>query len=274
MIVFSMLANASPFIENEQMNIADRFRERYIDWDILLQRNFSDDCVNFVRSLLNPDPYTRMSCTDALKHPWLINESGPVIPRGLDPVPSYESNIAEDGSIISIVPIEKSKSVIRAGDVGAPPGLAEGFEYIRVDDAIKAHYGRGPDYARKLFRRPMEVGERDAEGHVQSFTVIPSAPVEAPPKVEKVNPNDMRSRKRKDRSEEDEDGVFTASDESELTPMSEGEGEDEALGVRNLRTRKKATHSPPSPRARGGRTPAKRTRAGKRTAADNDDVDM
>ena len=52
-IVFSMLANASPFIENEQMNIADRFRERYIDWDILLQRNFSDDCVNFVRSLLS-----------------------------------------------------------------------------------------------------------------------------------------------------------------------------------------------------------------------------
>jgi len=40
-IVFSMLANASPFVEDETQNIAARFRSRWIDWEMLRQKNES-----------------------------------------------------------------------------------------------------------------------------------------------------------------------------------------------------------------------------------------
>lgn len=288
MIVFSMMANASPFVEDETDNIAARFRNRYIDWQMLRQKNVSDFGMDFVRRLLDDDPRTRMTCTDALSHPWLIHETGPVVPRGLEPLPSYESNVAEDGSIISIEPSEYptggqgSESTVRPQD-----GIVDDFEHIKMEDADGAagsSQGRGPSSSQKrpLTRHPMEVGERDSAGLVQSFAIIPSAPVEegpAPAAGNREANSSARSRKRKDRSEVGEDAFGAASDSSELTPVSEGEAsamESPQRNGRNMRARKKATPSPPSPQSRAsrGKTPAKRTRGARRNAGDNADVDM
>lgn len=289
MIVFSMMANASPFVEDEADNIAARFRNRWIDWEMLRQKNVSDIGMDFVRRLLDENPRTRMTCTDALSHPWLIHELSPVLPRGLEPLPSYESNVAEDGSIISIEPSEYptggqgSESTVRPQD-----GIVDDFEHIKMEDADEAagssQGGGGPSSSQKrpLTRHPMEVGERDSAGLVQSFAIIPSAPFEEGPSTAAGNGeanSSSRSRKRKDRSEASEDAFAAASDSSELTPVSEGEAnamESPQRPGRNLRARKKATPSPPSPQSRAsrGKTPAKRTRGVRRNAGDNADVDM
>ncbi|EAU91637.1 CAMK/RAD53 protein kinase [Coprinopsis cinerea okayama7 len=71
-IVFSMLTNASPFIEDEtQRDIRTRIAERRIDWSVLEAQNPSAECIHFIRSLLQEDPSVRMSLTQALDHPWL-----------------------------------------------------------------------------------------------------------------------------------------------------------------------------------------------------------
>jgi len=149
-----------------------------------------------------------------------------------------------------------------------------------ADEAAGSSQG-GPSSSqnRALTRHPMEVGERDDAGLVQSFAIIPSAPVEAGPSTGNGEANNSRLRKRKDRSEANEDAFTAASDSSELTPVSEGEGnamESPQPHGRNLRARKKATPSPPSPQSRAprGKTPAKRTRGGRKNAYDNADVDM
>ncbi|KAG5219844.1 kinase domain-containing protein [Salix suchowensis] len=71
-IVFSMLTNAGPFIEDEnQRDIRMRIIERQIDWDTLYNSNVSQEAQSFIRSLLVDNPTRRMTLTDALHHPWL-----------------------------------------------------------------------------------------------------------------------------------------------------------------------------------------------------------
>ncbi|THH00325.1 hypothetical protein EW145_g7096, partial [Phellinidium pouzarii] len=71
-IVFSMIANSNPFVEDVQSEMAIRFRSRYIDWDAFDNKNVSDECRHFLVCLLKEDPCIRMTCGDALKHPWLL----------------------------------------------------------------------------------------------------------------------------------------------------------------------------------------------------------
>ncbi|KAG5653051.1 hypothetical protein H0H81_002568 [Sphagnurus paluster] len=90
-IVFSMLTNASPFIEDEnQRDIRTRVSERTVDWGCLMSVDVSEDgtppCMrsahqpltfpfptaqDFIRNLLEEDPRRRMTLTEALDHPWL-----------------------------------------------------------------------------------------------------------------------------------------------------------------------------------------------------------
>ncbi|RXW25644.1 hypothetical protein EST38_g233 [Candolleomyces aberdarensis] len=71
-IVFSMLTNASPFIEDEnQTNLRTRIIERHIDWATLQAQNISQDAFDFIVALLQEDPMNRMGLKEALDHPWL-----------------------------------------------------------------------------------------------------------------------------------------------------------------------------------------------------------
>ncbi|KAF8623401.1 hypothetical protein AX15_006393 [Amanita polypyramis BW_CC] len=71
-IVFSMLTNSNPFIEDEnQRDIRTRIIERRIDWGALTNAGVSLDAQNFIRSLLEENPSHRMSLTNALGHLWL-----------------------------------------------------------------------------------------------------------------------------------------------------------------------------------------------------------
>ncbi|KAI9455891.1 kinase-like protein [Russula earlei] len=71
-IVFSMLTNAGPFIEDEaEPDITRRIAGRAINWEILHESQVSATAESFIRQLLVVDPRTRMSLTDACSHPWV-----------------------------------------------------------------------------------------------------------------------------------------------------------------------------------------------------------
>ncbi|KAF9029586.1 kinase-like domain-containing protein [Rhodocollybia butyracea] len=71
-IVFSMITNASPFVEDEtQPDIRLRIATRKVDWNILKEKTSNQDLIAFIAALLTNDPQARMTLTGALEHPWL-----------------------------------------------------------------------------------------------------------------------------------------------------------------------------------------------------------
>ncbi|KAF9531599.1 kinase-like domain-containing protein [Crepidotus variabilis] len=112
-IVFSMISNASPFIEDETQQIRERILLRKIDWETLQARYPTEDATHFIQALLQVMPTRRLSLTSAVLHPWLaqhipyhppdfdetilptptangsvMNMSHPTVPPG--PEPSWE----------------------------------------------------------------------------------------------------------------------------------------------------------------------------------------
>ncbi|KAF8893426.1 kinase-like domain-containing protein [Infundibulicybe gibba] len=111
-IVFSMLTNSSPFVEDmNQRDVRARIAERWIDWSYLDQSGVSVEAQNFLRSLLEQDPLRRMTLADALHHPWLqtytpVYSSGPVSPS-----PSAgASGIKREGS--RTAPLQRRSHVV------------------------------------------------------------------------------------------------------------------------------------------------------------------
>ncbi|KAJ7646667.1 kinase-like domain-containing protein [Roridomyces roridus] len=79
-ILFSMLSNTNPFLENSVDDLKTRIAERTIDWTVLdslrygpEERPLSDQVRDFLYRLLDFDPRQRMRLSDALRHPWLNN---------------------------------------------------------------------------------------------------------------------------------------------------------------------------------------------------------
>ncbi|KZV62540.1 kinase-like protein, partial [Peniophora sp. CONT] len=70
-IVFCMLANCTPFIEDESLPIARRIVHRKVDWKRLDRGNHEVSPLDFVARLLVSNPRTRMTAAEALNHPWL-----------------------------------------------------------------------------------------------------------------------------------------------------------------------------------------------------------
>ncbi|KAI0784623.1 kinase-like domain-containing protein [Abortiporus biennis] len=106
-IVFSMITNASPFIEQSNAaDIREKIATRQVDWG-LLRQHASEECVDFVRRLLEPKPERRMTLTDALEHPWLRRYR---IQNGIQPdpvsasIPPPTGNIDIDASMASVAP--------------------------------------------------------------------------------------------------------------------------------------------------------------------------
>ncbi|KAH8825103.1 kinase-like domain-containing protein [Flagelloscypha sp. PMI_526] len=69
-IVFSMLTNSSPFIENSELDIKSRIEQRSIDWETLRQSPASKQASDFIRRLLEPDPARRLQLIHSLAEPW------------------------------------------------------------------------------------------------------------------------------------------------------------------------------------------------------------
>ncbi|KAL5507638.1 hypothetical protein ACEPAH_7094 [Sanghuangporus vaninii] len=192
-IVFAMIANAQPFLDDDASVIAIRFRRRYIDWPLVESHNISPDCRNFLDVLLEENPAERLSCTDALRHPWLAPLSASE-PEALDDPgnDSIFSVMANAGSFTEMMstprppPHEPLAKETPASQELRSTGITGNFEQIRMDEApppeteavseiqpcSRASQGdpsadRSP--GRRLERRPMQIAEFDASGHLTPF---------------------------------------------------------------------------------------------------------
>ncbi|KAI5117858.1 hypothetical protein M0805_007701 [Coniferiporia weirii] len=291
-IVFSMIANSNPFVEDAQTTMEIRFRSRYIDWSALFNKGITTVCKNFLDRLLKEDPKVRMTCGEALEHPWLAvlapqSESLPALastPGIAAGAESFSSTHASVGS----ESVTGSSFVSVTTPLAQQAGMSSRFEHIRMEDGE----GAAPvSKGRRLERHPMEVADLEAAGNILSFEQITAGPSE--PRDGRGNEDGADSRKRKERSESlmahdfDHDGRETAEDgtsgasDSSLTPVSEDEDGGAAPG-RNLRsanahrkaplTNKQPQDNDPQRRGARGKAPAKRTRGAVRQAGD--DVDM
>ncbi|KAF7305784.1 Pkinase-domain-containing protein [Mycena chlorophos] len=82
-IVFSMLTNTTPFIENSEDDLRRKVATRQIEWTQLDEHKWRDrenrehllspEVLDFVRRLLEFVPQTRINMSDALSHPWFQN---------------------------------------------------------------------------------------------------------------------------------------------------------------------------------------------------------
>ncbi|KDR75942.1 hypothetical protein GALMADRAFT_68135 [Galerina marginata CBS 339.88] len=96
-IVFSMLTNAGPFIEDENQEIKTRILERRVDWGTLANFPITNEAHQFIRGLLQEDPRRRLSLTNALKHQWLRDHlpfHGPSTSPEVDEV--YDASMAPE----------------------------------------------------------------------------------------------------------------------------------------------------------------------------------
>ncbi|VDC07567.1 unnamed protein product [Peniophora sp. CBMAI 1063] len=113
-IVFSMLTNCTPFLEDEALPMAQRIATRVIEWGCLNGQGKRPPCSQearrFIERLLDPNPSTRMSLTEALNHSWLTG-----IPSSSQDSYSQESvshalELASDVSMLTSFPSEASQS--------------------------------------------------------------------------------------------------------------------------------------------------------------------
>lgn len=287
-----------------------RFRTRYIDWRVFRNKNLSKDCEEFVKALLQDSPKSRMSCADALQHPWLLpltKEFGDGETAGRDQarsVPNLDSSFlstssreAAAGSFVSEVSFA-SMSTPRAGHY-AVAGMSGEFEQITMEDkdvdaemkALQETISRKG--SQKLRRHHMEVAEVDSAGRLTEFRdmdaaslppnspILDSPAVENPPgPTEEAPPTSTGSRKRKERSQSlsqekigDKDGDDgSTSDSSLLTPLSDASEDPAPVKGPTLRNTNARKKAAPQIIERKGRAPAKRTRASERQRGDDAEV--
>ncbi|QRW21746.1 Serine/threonine-protein kinase [Rhizoctonia solani] len=69
-IVWSMLTNTVPFVEDEE-DMYTRFQRRQVDWSQVSSFGLSRHCIDWMKRMLVHDPSHRMSLAQALEHPWL-----------------------------------------------------------------------------------------------------------------------------------------------------------------------------------------------------------
>ncbi|KAI8972181.1 kinase-like domain-containing protein [Trametes punicea] len=74
MITFIMLTMKwQPFLnEDPNADIKSRVQNRRLNWNLLRSSKTSEEGEDFIRRLLEDDPSRRMTLSDALHHPWLV----------------------------------------------------------------------------------------------------------------------------------------------------------------------------------------------------------
>ena len=173
------VANAVPFVDDEQIDLPERFRNRRPDLSVLASKNLSSDFYNFLDGLLDRDPKKRMTCSQALHHPWLEQRkdvqariqqsdeeamsSGPSRPLG------HNGDISMMANAGSYLDAEEAAAAAAQSQLVQPSlGIATDFDQIRVNevspDTVTPILPPGPSPPRatnKLERRPMELWKED-----------------------------------------------------------------------------------------------------------------
>jgi serine/threonine/tyrosine protein kinase RAD53 len=127
-IEYSMLTNATPFIEDENiLDVRVRIAQRQIEWSCLTNSDVSPQVQDLIKRLLEYDPRKRISMKGALEHPWLQSY---VPPHGNASSSSLASGpgVNQDYTMDSINDREEGRasmadmSMIEAGaDTPSPP---------------------------------------------------------------------------------------------------------------------------------------------------------
>ncbi|KAG8678433.1 hypothetical protein FRC09_019846 [Ceratobasidium sp. 395] len=65
-----MLTNTVPFTEDDD-DMVTRFQRRQVEWSQVSGFGLTNDCIDWMKRMLVPDPNHRMNIEQALNHPWL-----------------------------------------------------------------------------------------------------------------------------------------------------------------------------------------------------------
>ncbi|KZV72852.1 Pkinase-domain-containing protein [Peniophora sp. CONT] len=160
-IVFSMLTNCTPFIEDDQLPMSERIKKRTIEWGCLDGQGKRPRCTreakNFIERLLDDTPGTRMSLTEALDHPWLTDRHMDSQPEDSYSQQSADQHaLASDVSMLTSFPSSPpftpapSQRLARRADVNAR--AAEEQEMARQKAESESSRGTSPGVGEKRGR--------------------------------------------------------------------------------------------------------------------------
>ncbi|GAA5952414.1 hypothetical protein JCM8115_003595 [Rhodotorula mucilaginosa] len=210
-VLWCCLTNQTPFDETESEPLALRMRSRQVDMSVPQSLGVSDVAIDFLRKLLNPDPRFRMSCSQALKHPWLITKGSsdadsvasiPFMCSSLpynDPLRSVidsNSNAGEDAVMTALTGTSPAQSHPKMdGLVVAPEdsGIdSQGFGKLALSDLPgpastttprPAHDGERPPTSPLTGQKRKEPMSRFSDSSIDagSSAVIEPSPAKMPP---------------------------------------------------------------------------------------------
>ncbi|KAF8597496.1 kinase-like protein [Ceratobasidium sp. AG-I] len=108
-IVWSMLTNTVPFVEDDE-DMVTKFQRRQVEWSQVSGFGLTSECIDWMKGMLVPNPAHRMSIAQALGHPWLAelaNNSGVERPtprqRTLTPTDAGGSTATNSSATASLV---------------------------------------------------------------------------------------------------------------------------------------------------------------------------
>ncbi|BGP47316.1 hypothetical protein JCM10450v2_003168 [Rhodotorula kratochvilovae] len=144
-VLYSCLTNQTPFDESESTPLPQRMRERVVDLSVPRELGVSDVACDFLARLLVADPRGRMSCSEALQHPWLALKPSPNAPPAASPAaaallasslpfndPLASPALDGDESVTRFHDEEGGSS--RAGGMGEDSGVdSQGFGNLRIN---------------------------------------------------------------------------------------------------------------------------------------------
>ncbi|KAI0267103.1 kinase-like domain-containing protein [Gloeopeniophorella convolvens] len=159
-IVFSMITNTGPFIEDEhEPDMRRRIAERTIDWGTLRAKRVSPQAQDFIHRLLDANPRTRMTLTDALQHPWLSGASTDPATSTSDPAPtSAAADASQPRSLSELSDLSELPDADADADTDLPP-ITEDVSMLSAAPSLAP---LSPDKRRPLERRS-RVLAREAE---------------------------------------------------------------------------------------------------------------
>lgn len=73
-MIYLMLSGNYPYKVESEEKFLDKVKTQNLDFSKGIWVKISDQCVDFIRKLLNPNPQKRLSANRAIKHPWLKSE--------------------------------------------------------------------------------------------------------------------------------------------------------------------------------------------------------
>ncbi|TFK54570.1 Pkinase-domain-containing protein [Heliocybe sulcata] len=245
-IVFSMVTNSSPFLEDENLDIMHRILQRQIDWKTLHGANVSQLAIDFVTKLLEINPDHRMTLDAARFHPWLAQYAS-------------KKGIQQTGYPVNCLAAEQRRTESATALANAPPAEQDNLpsqepklepelsELIPIPGAFPSGAGRTGE---RLLRRRSHVitdaAENGEELPQPSQEMIANVTGESPSRAGSQYGN---GNKRKAMSPVPEDE--SEQDSQRSNPLSDANGSSRA----RARGKGKATAAPSeSPRAGATRT--------------------